>query len=241
MLKRAGIILIAVVFVAAVAGCSGDDLGPSWDTTMKLPAANEEGDIGGLTGAQEFHEFGYEIDGDKGEEDIEVFMVGEEDNPISREMEMSLPELSIGLDEPLFDEIEQDGIPVDNGEETIEEPIIEEPISVDAEDIGADIEFGSSAAGENTISVAVKVPNNASNNQLDLLTVEVLNTEDREILDSKDIEAIEPGDKDEVEFDLSGEELNDGLEFKLNYEQDSGITEFDLAVTGPEELNVVSV
>ncbi|MFW6386501.1 MAG: hypothetical protein ACOCZM_00880 [Bacillota bacterium] len=230
MLKKAAVIIIVLIFAAIAAGCSGDELGPSWDTTFQLPAAEEEGDIAELTGADDFEEFGYKIvDNQDNEEEIEVFIVGDETNPISRKMDFSLPELSIDMGEPLFT-ISKDEIPLDDGEHTITESIDLEP----------EIEFGSSISGYNSISVAVDVAEGYS--QLDTLEVKVLDSATGEVLDTGELSSsVEPGGSEEVVLDLSGDKIEGELEFEVSIDQESGPTLIDLSILGPDQLNVKKV
>ena len=244
-MKKISVILILLLVLGVLAGCSNDMLknsetgnyGPAWDVTMKLPAVDSQNNFGDLVGATEFEKFGFNvIENSGGDNQLEFFIVGTESKPITKTLKADLPYLKVTRDDPLFTFDTQtenlDPIPVIPGEE------ITEPLPIPFPLPG--VKFASSTSdGENDFGITVT---NVGDNTLDSFTV-VLKTKDGRELNQVTFNSLS-GEATQY-IDLSNKTIDtDQLKMYFSHNQSGDVTnstQTHIKIDGPENMTIVEV
>ena len=247
-MKKMSVVFVLILFTVIVTGCTNSilensetgNLGPAWDTTMKLPVADSSNNFGDLVGITEFDEFGFKvIENANDENDLEFFVTGTVENPIHKTQSVSLPYLKIDRNDYLFSfDTEEENlppIPIVPGNELNKSIPIPFPLP--------GIKFASdSADDENNLRITVR---NDGSNKLDSFSV-LVKTNNNKTIDEINFTNIDVSGKDTKNIDLSGEKIeSDKLNMVLSHNQSGdGLenrTEIHLEILGPEDMSIEKV
>ncbi|MGM0438122.1 MAG: hypothetical protein ACQEQD_07595 [Bacillota bacterium] len=231
-MKKMSVVFMLILFTVIISGCSNSmlknsetgNLGPSWDTTMKLPVSDSSNNFGDLVGANKFQEFDLTIT-----ENEEVFFtIKGDDEPIEIEKQKTLPPLELTTSESDSISFEETipVLPVYTGSENIEIPF---PFN--------GITFADNSTDYNELKIKVE---NTGNNPVDSFNITIYDGNNNQLF-SKDYSK-DPDDQkvsDTINFDGKKIDYNN-LNMEISYDQseESGDSEISLNISGLNKLKI---